>query len=117
MIRTRSVREFPSREDGLRVLILGFEGVLGTEVFSNVILSELPFDEEAVPLRPSLRRLNLYSEGWIEWQSFEELYRAEICRSRAYSEIERYATLSRAKNVTFVDMCDDPRLSLRRIVA
>ncbi|HWQ60346.1 MAG TPA: hypothetical protein VN420_04330 [Candidatus Fimivivens sp.] len=118
MIQTKSVRTYPSPDDGMRVLILGFEGVLGVDVFSNLILPTLVYEEEAASLRPSRLRLDLYSKGTIGWRSFEELYRAEICRSdRAYREIERYAALSQEMPVTFLDMCETPECSLRRIIA
>lgn len=118
MIKTKSIRESPSSDDGVRVLVLGFEGKFEYGIFRDLILPTLAYDEEAVLLRPSATRLCRLAAGRDSWTSFVEMYRRAICYSdAAYAEMRRYAERSKTETVTFLDMCDSPERSVRKVVA
>ncbi|NTW13938.1 MAG: hypothetical protein HGA31_02815 [Candidatus Moranbacteria bacterium] len=118
MIKTKSVRELPTPDDGRRIYVPGFEGRFGQGIFFDLILPSLAFDEEAFLLRPSCKRLRRYGSGADTWQSFTEMYRWELCHSdAAYRELGRYAASSKERTVTFLDMCETPEKSLRKIAA
>jgi uncharacterized protein YeaO (DUF488 family) len=111
-VRTKSVYDPPSEEDGRRVLVTQFwpRGISRDRV-----------DEYVRAVAPSRELVRGYKDGRIPWPAFRERYLAEMERPEAVAEIRRLAEMSAATDVTLLCTCREGenchRHLLRELVA
>jgi uncharacterized protein YeaO (DUF488 family) len=95
-IRTKSVYDPPSREDGTRVLVTHYwpRGVRRDRV-----------DEYVRTLGPSRELLRGFRDGDVTWPEYRRRYLQEMRRPEAQEDISRRARHAREGTVTFMCVC------------
>lgn len=97
-VRTKSIYDAPSEEDGRRVLV--------TQYWPRGVPRER-VDEYVRALAPSRELVRGYKDGRIDWTSFRDRYLAEMQRPEAVAQIQRLAATSRERDVTLMCTCRD----------
>ena len=106
-VRTKSIYEDPSRNDGLRVLATSYwpRGVTRERAGTYIRA-----------LAPSRELVRGFKDGEIAWTEFRRRYLAEMRGERQREEIARLAELARDKTITIMCMCPDESRCHRRLL-
>ncbi len=95
-VRTKSVYDAPSGEDGRRVLVTQYwpRGVPRARV-----------DEYVRAVAPSRALVRAYKDGQIDWPAFRERYLVEMQRPDALAEVRCLGAMSRGQDITLLCTC------------
>ncbi len=110
-VRTKSVYQPSSPEDGRRVLVTQYwpRGIPRTAV-----------DEYVRRLAPSRDLLHAFKRGEIDWEAYKVSYREEMEGEEATGEIRRLAEAARSETITVMCVCKDEnschRSALRELI-
>ena len=120
MLKTRSVRSQPTKDDGLRILVARFRG-RG--------LSASSYDVWMPSLGPSEELLRAVQSGTIDWKTYTKRYREELYldgpiddRSATIKNHGQKSTLrllravSRKQHVTLLCHCDEDATECHRFL-
>jgi len=106
-IRTKSIYEPASEDDGIRVLT--------TNYWPRGISRERAGTYLRV-LAPSRELLHAFKEGRIDWEAYRVRYLAEMAEADAQAEIGRLAELAETQIVTVMCVCREERQCHRSLL-
>lgn len=108
MLKTKSVYDAKSPEDGIRVLAAQYwpRGVRKEHV-----------DLNRRALAPSRELLRSFKDGWIDWPAFREMYLAEMTSEpKAVEALEEVRRLLDGQTVTVMCVCRDEAQCHRSLI-
>jgi uncharacterized protein YeaO (DUF488 family) len=106
-IRTKSVYEPPSSDDGRRVLT--------TQYWARGV-PRAAVDEYVRILGPSRELLHAFKRGEISWSQYKDRYLAEMEGEDARREIKRLADVAKSGTITLMCVCKDEDVCHRTLL-